>query len=136
MDLRSCSNDNGCDKSVKEWGGEIFEEMQKVATLLDNAHGGNKYSQALENEQKKLVDPNLTPSAKLLDCVVNQNKSLTEIALQQAQDYRQELLERDYQVYSEAYFKNEATKSHQEQKDIEDSDQVDFDSFLSEYFKT
>jgi glutamate--cysteine ligase len=129
-------NDNGCDKSVKEWGGEIFDEMQKVATLLDNAHGGNKYSQALENEQKKLIDPNLTPSAKLLDCVVNQNKSLTKIALQQAQDYRQELLERDYQVYNEEYFKSQATQSHQEQKDIEDSDQVDFDGFLSDYFKT
>jgi glutamate--cysteine ligase len=129
-------NDNGSHKSVKEWGSEIFAKMQKVAKLLDNAHGDEKYSQALENEQEKLIDPNLTPSAKLLDCVVNQNKSLSQIALQQAQEYRQQLLDRDYQVYSEQFFKDAATKSHQEQKNIENSDQLDFDSFLSDYFAT
>jgi glutamate--cysteine ligase len=127
-------NDDGSDKSVKDWGIEIFSEMAKVAELLDNAHGDDKYAQALLNEQKKLTDPSLTPSAKLLDCVVNQDKSLTKIALQQAQDYRQKLLDSDYQVYSEAYFAEAAVKSLEEQKNIEESDQLDFDTFLSDYF--
>ena len=127
-------NDDGCDKSVKDWGIELFSEMKKVATLLDNAHGGEKYALALLNEQKKLTDPSLTPSAKLLDCVVNQDKSLTKIALQQAQDYRQKLLDTDYQIYSEAYFTESAVKSLEEQKNIEDSDALDFDTFLSDYF--
>jgi glutamate--cysteine ligase len=127
-------NDDGCDKSVKDWGIEIFSAMEKVAELLDNAHGVDKYAQALSNEQKKLTDPSLTPSAKLLDCVVNQDKSLTKIALQQAQDYRKKLLDSDYQIYSEAYFTEAATKSLEEQKNIEDSDALDFDTFLSDYF--
>jgi glutamate--cysteine ligase len=127
-------NDNGCDKSVKDWGIELFSEMEKVAKLLDNAHGGEKYAQALLNEQRKLTDPSLTPSAKLLDCVVNQGKSLTKIALQQAQDYRQKLLDSDYQIYSETYFTEAAVKSLEDQKNIEDSDQLDFDTFLSDYF--
>jgi len=127
-------NDNGCDKSVKDWGIEIFSEMGKVAKLLDNAHGGDKYTQALLNEYEKLTDPSLTPSAKLLDCVVNQDKSLTKIALQQAQEYRQKSLDSDYQIYSEAYFAAAAVKSIEEQKAIEDSDQLDFDTFLSDYF--
>jgi len=127
-------NDNGEDKSVKTWGSEIFQQMQQVATLLDNAHGSEKYSQALANEQKKLNDPSLTPSAKLLDCVVNQDQSLTKIALQQAQEYRQKLLDRDYQVYNEQYFTEAAVKSHIDQKDIEDADKEDFDTFLADYF--
>ncbi|NQZ86447.1 MAG: glutamate--cysteine ligase [Colwellia sp.] len=127
-------NDNGCDKSVKDWGIEIFSEMGKVAKLLDNAHGGDKYTQALLNEHEKLTDPSLTPSAKLLDCVVNQDQSLTKIALQQAQEYRQKSLDSDYQIYSEAYFAEAAVKSLEEQKAIEDADQLDFDTFLSDYF--
>jgi len=127
-------NDNGEDKSIKAWGYEIFQQMQQVAKLLDNAHGSEKYSQALANEQKKLIDPSLTPSAKLLDCVVNQDKSLTKIALQQAQDYRQKLLDRDYQVYDEQYFTETAVKSHLDQKDIEDADKDDLDTFLADYF--
>jgi len=127
-------NDNGENKSVKAWGNEIFQQMEQVAKLLDSAHGSEKYSQALANEQKKLIDPSLTPSAKLLDSVVNQGKSLTEIALQQAQDYRQNLLERDYQVYNEQYFTEAAVKSHCDQKDIEDADKEDFDAFLADYF--
>jgi glutamate--cysteine ligase len=127
-------NDNGCDKSVKAWGSEIFQQMQKVAILLDSAYGSDKYSQAVTNEQQKLLDPNLTPSAQLLDCVVNQNQSLTGIALQKAQDYRQQLLAADYQVFNEQYFIDAATKSHQGQMDIENADQVDFDTFLADYF--
>ncbi|WP_310733511.1 MULTISPECIES: glutamate--cysteine ligase [unclassified Colwellia] len=127
-------NDNGCDKSVKAWGSEIFQQMEKVAILLDSAYGSDKYSQAVANEQQKLLDPNLTPSAQLLDCVVNQNQSLTGIALQKAQDYRQQLLAADYQVFNEQYFIDAATKSHQGQKDIENADQVDFDTFLADYF--
>jgi glutamate--cysteine ligase len=127
-------NDNGSEKSVKEWGAEIFAKMHQVATLLDSAYGGDKYCQALANEQKKITDPNLTPSAILLDCVVSQGKSLTEIALKQAQDYRHKLLDKDYQVYSERYFTEAAMKSHQEQKEIERSDKQDFDTFLADYF--
>jgi len=128
-------NDDGCNKSVKEWGSEIFQQMQKIATLLDNAHGGDNYLQALSNEQQKLLDPSLTPSAKLLDCVVNQDKSLTGIALQQAKEYRQKLLDNDYQVYNEQYFSETAIQSHQDQKDIEDADKIDFDAFLADYFQ-
>jgi len=127
-------NDNGNEKSVKEWGSELFQQMQQVAELLDNAHGHKKYSEALANEQQKLLDPSLTPSAKLLDCVVNQGKSLTKIALQQAQDYRQQLLSNDYQIYSEQYFTDSAMASHLAQKEIEASDTLDFDEFLVGYF--
>lgn len=127
-------NDNGVDKSVKSWGSELFEQMEQVATLLDKAHGEDKYSLALANEQKKLIDSSLTPSAKLLDCVVNQNKSLTKIALQQAEDYRQQLMSREYQAYSEQYFTDAVIKSHQDQKGIEDNDTPDFDAFLTDYF--
>jgi len=127
-------NDNGTNKSVKQWGNELFQQMQQVADLLDNAHGHNKYSEALANEQKKLLDPSLTPSAKLLDCVVNQGASLTKIALQQAQDYRKQLLSNDYQVYNEQYFTDSVLTSHQAQKDIEANDILDFDSFLAKYF--
>lgn len=127
-------NDNGIEKSVKEWGNELFQKMQQVAELLDTAHGHKKYSQALANEQQKLLDPSLTPSAKLLDCVVNQGKSLTKIALQKAEDYRQQLLSSDYQVYNEQYFTESVLASHKAQKDIEANDTLDFDSFLAEYF--
>jgi glutamate--cysteine ligase len=127
-------NDNGCDKSVKQWGNELFQQMQEVAQLLDAAHGGENYRQALAREQHKLLDPSLTPSAKLLDCVVNQNKSLTDIALKQAENYRQQLLARDYQVYNEQYFTDTVADSHQAQKDIEDGDTVSFDVFLADYF--
>lgn len=129
-------NDNGSAKSVKEWGCEIFEQMQQVAQLLDNAHGGEKYLQALTHEQQKLLDPELTPSAQLLDSVVEQNQSLTELSLQKAKEYRQQLLAREYQVYNEQYFTETAIQSHKDQKEVEDADKHDFDTFLANYFAT
>jgi len=126
--------DRGEEKSIPQWGGELFAEMQQVAELLDKAYECNKYVEALAFEKKKLVDTRLTPSAKLLDIVVNKEQSLTRFALDLAISYREEALQSDYQFYSETYFVEQAELSHQKQDEIEQLDNVDFDTFLKEYF--
>ncbi|WP_286234745.1 glutamate--cysteine ligase [Thalassotalea sediminis] len=125
---------NGDKVSVKEWGTAIFEEMKSVAMLLDNANGSDKYQKALAFEFEKINDPDKTPSAKLLRVVNDNKQSLTDFTLQQAVTYRDEALNSDYRFYSEAYFNEQAKKSIDQQKDIEQSDTLPFDDFLTEYF--
>ena len=55
--------DNAEDKSVKQWGGEIFAKMADVATLLDQANGSDLYRAVFESEAAKIDDASLTPSA-------------------------------------------------------------------------
>ncbi len=127
-------NDNGIDKSVKQWGNEIFDQFAEVANLLDKTKGINRYSQSVEHERAKINNSKLTPSAQLLDLVVNQNKSLTKLALDYAATYRESLLAKDYQIFDEQYFTDSVDKSHQDQNEIEQADSLSFDDFLTQYF--
>jgi len=121
-------------KSVKTWGNELFDEMEAVAVLLDKAYKTDNYTKSLIRERKKINDPSLTPSAEILNIIVEQKQSLSAYSLTKAAEYRQQLLERDYQFYDEAHFVKTVEESHQEQQTIEKADTLDFDSFLADYF--
>jgi glutamate--cysteine ligase len=88
----------------------------------------------LANEAAKINDASLTPSAQILSAVVNDNQSLTQMALKKATDYRQQLLGNDYQAFNEEYFIKSVADSLNKQAEIEQSDNVDFDTFLQNYF--
>jgi len=122
-------------KSIKQWGNELFDNMTKVATLLDKAYKTEVYSKAIIRERAKINDTQLTPSAKILAVIIEQKQSLSQYSLETAAKYRQQALARDYQFYSEQFFINETEKSHQAQRDIEESDELNFDDFLADYFQ-
>ena len=135
--------DNAIDKSIAQWGNEIFAKLADVATLLDQASSSgqsntsntsNAYSKALATELAKINNVSLTPSAQILTKVVEENESLTQMALASANDYREQLLANDYQEYSEQYFTDSVALSLDKQADIEAADKVDFDTFLNGYF--
>ena len=123
-------------KSVKDWGNELFDQMSEVADLLDKAYQTDKYQTALNDERAKINDVNLTPSAKLLDVVVNKGSRLTGLALDLAAEYREQASTRPYKHFSHEDFLTSVEQSHQKQKDIEASDNVGFDTFLAQYFES
>ena len=120
-------------KSVKVWGDELFKKIQQVALLLDNAYQCTKYSESITREWEKVTDSNLTPSAKMLAII--QEQKLSEYSLAQAKTYQAAAAKRDYQFYSEEYFLRSVPKSHAEQLALERKDNIDFDTFLADYFK-
>ena len=122
-------------KSISQWGNELFEEMAQVAKLLDNAFETDCYAKSIERELAKINDSRLTPSAQILALMLEDQQSLSTYSLNKAAEYRQQASERDYQFYSEQFFIGGAIKSHQEQADIEANDTLNFDDFLADYFK-
>jgi glutamate--cysteine ligase len=122
-------------KSVKQWGNELFDNMEHVAVLLDKAYQNDNYSQAIVRERAKINDAQLTPSAQILSLMLEQGQSISQYSLNKAAEYRQQALARDYQFYSEQFFIDEAEKSHQAQREIEAGDKLSFDDFLTDYFQ-
>lgn len=121
-------------RGVKEWGEQLFNEFEKVAALLDQAYESSCYQQVVKDEFAKVVDSKLTPSARLLDLVVNQGKNLTKMALSWADSYQVEALKREYQSFDLSLLQETAVKSRQQQQDIENADTLSFDEFLDQYF--
>lgn len=127
-------NDANVCRTIPEWGNALFAEFREVAELLDKAYSKDVYQSAVDTELTKINDPTLTPSGQLIDMVVNQDVQLTSHALDIAQNYRDNRLKEEYQAFEYAHLVEKAEQSLADQKAIENADNVDFDTFLDNYF--
>lgn len=127
--------DFGVAKSIPAWGNEIFEQMKPIADLLDEANKTSKYNNALKNELAKIDNVDVTPSAELLKLVVEDNVSLTDYALTQAESYKDAFSNKSYQYFDQTYFTETAKQSQLAQQEIERNDVLTFDDFLADYFR-
>ncbi|MGB3221577.1 MAG: glutamate--cysteine ligase [Desulforhopalus sp.] len=117
-------------RSLDTWGEDIFSELIDVARLLDNADQGENFQAALNSQHQKLTNPALTPSARMLKDMAEQELEVNELALNLAKKHRHKLLETGY-THMQAYkFALEAVASQQKQRELEEADTLSFDDFL------
>lgn len=87
-DLSQQLQDGEQSRSLREWGGDIFTELTQTAQLLDCANQVSHYQRAVETQQCKLLNPDLTPSAKLLRQMKGQGLTLCELGVALAEEHR------------------------------------------------
>lgn len=119
--------------TLSEWADTMFAEMSKVAILFDKANDTDAYSDALIREFNKIQDPNLTPSGMMLKTMLENNLDNSLFGKKLAEQHKQDLLARDLAHYSQADFAQLQQASNERQRVIEDSDTVDFSTFLTDY---
>lgn len=119
---------------MTQWAAELFAGMREVAKVLDSNHAVAEYSQAVEQEWQKIVDPALTPSAKVLAILLGENKDNGTLGVELASAYKQSLNKAEYHFFDAEKLSQHAVSSLDAQHHIEKSDTVSFDQFLSDYF--
>lgn len=121
---------------LRELGTQIVDEMMATAQILDKANGTDAYSQALLKEKAAIEDPDLTLSGRMMNDLLGngQEKDNGEYGLELAERYRQHFTNTDYQIYDEAFFRQQAEHSVRLQTQIETEDHVGFDEFMRENF--
>ena len=99
---------------------------------MDDAVGNQQYSNALAQQQAKLDDDSLTPSAQYLAQMKADDLEFAQLTLklaqQRAAEFKQpldEVLNKEMQL--------QAQQSLMQQAEIEAGDQIDFPSFLKQY---
>jgi len=115
------------------WSREILEGCRPLAELLDRAHGGDAYIHAWEEQLNKVHKPELTPSARVLEIMRSRSLPFFRFALNQSiahKGYFDEHRLRDQQF---ADYQRQAEESLAEQRHIEQTDVLDFDSYLASY---
>src|SRR3989344_4243725 len=70
------------------WALRALDGMADVARILDTACGTAQYSQAVEMQRRKVLDPNLTPSAKILKEIQASGMSFAEYGLTLAKKHK------------------------------------------------
>lgn len=120
--------------TIQQWSKSLFSEMAEVAAVLDEANDCTLYSQALEQQKRKVEDSSLTPSAKLLEMLLTENKDNGLFGVELAEKYRNELISADYKHYSKELFEQLAKESIEKQQLKEQEDSLSFEDFLADYF--
>jgi len=120
---------------LAEWGSEIVAGCKPIAAALDAAHGGGAaYRDALQAAAKLLEDPGLTPSARVLQAMArNHDNSYVRFALAQSLSHAGTLRGMPLPPDVLRHFEALTKKSLAEQRRIEASDRLDFETYRQKY---
>lgn len=124
----------GNDISLIDWAKQLFTRFTEVAKLLDDAHSTHRYSEAVKSEWKKVEDPSLTPSGRMLSTLLADDIDNGNLGLNLASAYKVSIAESEYNYTDSEAFKAQAIASIEAQKKVESEDTVDFDTFIRDYF--
>ncbi|WP_239059985.1 glutamate--cysteine ligase [Alteromonas genovensis] len=126
--------ENGNPVSLPQWSEKLFAYFGQAATLLDEANNTKQYTRAVSDEYAKIQNPALTPSGKMLQSLLDGDKDNSIFGLELAQKYSNEMKGFDYTFTDSAEFVKQGESSFDAQREIEASDEKDFDTFITDYF--
>ncbi len=119
---------------LRDWANEIFEQMSAGCELLDKDVEGFTYCSALQQQRAKIMDPDLTPSARMLAEMAENKEEFYHFALRMSQQHQQWFAERPLDVDKLASFEAAARASIEKQQKIEREDDIPFATFMQNYF--
>lgn len=120
---------------LSRWGNRMMTDIEKVAGLLDQAHGTNDYSRACKTQKAKLADPSLTPSAKILADMSAQDKPFFRFAMDQTQQHGKNFRSQALTAEQLTFYKEQSKRSIERQQAIEAADQISFEEYLEQYYE-
>jgi len=127
-------NKDGQQITLKNWAHEILQSMQTICEILDNNNPEKPYSHALKQQCDVVKNPDLTPSAKILDGMRSQKQPFGRFGLEISELNKQYFIQNKLDTVTTQQFDEMAIDSHNKQKTIENNDSLSFDDFLANYF--
>jgi len=120
-------------QSQQDWSIALLEAMKPLASLLDQAQAGDYHLETWEEQRRKVLDPALTPSARVLDCMQRQQIPFFRFAMNQSIAHKGYFDEHPLRGPKLAEFRALAEDSQKRRQQIEQADTVDFATFLESY---
>lgn len=125
----------GKERPARDWGREIISKLKPLADMLDTTSNKGCYNDTLSKQLLKLNDDSLTPSAKVIADMKEQEVTFFRLAMNAAISNKEHFLAQGMSDEETAYFNKLAKESLTKQKAIEASDTMSFDEFLSAYYE-
>ena len=120
--------------SLKEWGLELCGMMKGICELLDQSHEKSPYIEALNQQIEKIKNPDLTPSAKMLKEMKDNDEAFYHFARRMSQQHYEYFGGIELDSERKEFFIKQAKISIEQQREIERQDTVSFDEYLEQYF--
>ena len=126
-------NRGGQPIAMTVFAAELMEGISACASLLDNALADNRYQHSIKIQTEKLSNPELTPSAKLLEQLHQEKHSFHSLALAQSSQHVASLRERGLSAEESAAAAQQAKTSIQAQREIEKQDKISFEEYVRQF---
>jgi glutamate--cysteine ligase len=124
---------NGERLTLQEWAKRVFSDLKMIAHHMDQALGGDAYTAVCQKLESWIDAPELTLSGQFL-LETKKLGGLGAVARSLGEQYRTHNIEHQYRVYSQQVMEQEVIDSIAAQCKIEQSDVLDFDGYLANYF--
>ncbi len=130
LTLKSCSGE----QAFVDLASSLLQSMEGIADLLDRASGSSSYNSTLKDQKAKVADSELTPSAQVLREMREADLPFFRLEMEYskrwAKHFRSSTLADDVKEKLDL----ETARSLQAQRDIEQSDTIDFDQYLENFY--
>ena len=113
---------------------DLLEQLEAVVTLLDEAHSGTAYSEALQAQRKKVEDPEATPSARVLREMRERDLPFFRLAMSYSQQWGEHFRSRELSAEVQNRLSDEATQSLKRQQELEASEDISFEDYLARFY--
>ncbi|MCB2264205.1 MAG: glutamate--cysteine ligase [Candidatus Thiosymbion ectosymbiont of Robbea hypermnestra] len=124
---------NGRGIRLRRWAEELLDAMLPAAELIDGGSGGPG-TESLRRQQAKVRDPERTPSARMLAEMRTNAEGFFDFARRVSGQYRDHFRGLPLETEYEARFRRLSRESREQQRELEETDDMSFDTFLAHYF--
>jgi len=114
---------------------ERIASMADVAALLDAAHGGNDYAQAIDLAKARCADASETPSGRILGEMADRGESFWQLALRYSQQWHDSFLAAPLDTKTAQLFEQQSQASLEAQTQLEANDAMSFDDYLANFYQ-
>ena len=118
---------------LRDWALHLIDAMKPIGELLDGSSEGI-HQQSLAAQRERVLEPDRTPSARILAEMRANGESFVAFAHRLSEDHRARFQSQPLAPERLAFFQHLAEDSHRKQQAIEGSDRLPFDAFLAAYF--
>ncbi|GMR01638.1 MAG: glutamate--cysteine ligase [Gammaproteobacteria bacterium] len=120
--------------SLQDWASELCNKMKPVASLLDRANYCENYFSSVKSQIASVFDPDLTPSARMLAEMKENNEGFFHHAQKMSKHHYQYYKAHSLSENKIQFFEKMANDSLEKQKQIETDDAISFENYLQNYF--
>jgi glutamate--cysteine ligase len=115
------------------WAEELMARIEIAAHALDTLHGDDAHARAVAAQRAKLADASLTPSARVLQNMRDQQQGFLAFSLAQSEAHAAYFRARPLEASEEKAFADLAAQSIGEQTKLEREEVGSFDAFVAAY---
>jgi len=119
---------------LRDWASELLEEIQGVCELLDQGAEHTPYCDALAAQRKKVENPDLTPSARMLQEMRDRGEGFYHFAKRMSEIHLHFFTNLPMSEDKQRFYQALASKSIEDQNAREAADVPGFDEYLTQYF--